>query len=381
MNKIIQLLVTGIVAMVTTSSVWALEVDREVLPRVTLGGRVITTLDSVTEGGGPAGINTGDSSLMMRFDKRVYGDGVAGAVLGISEHGGSLTFSQLHAFYWNRDFEVRLGRMRLPNTLIEFPLIRDDDMLSLTHVGNASSNSEYDQTHGTLVMFKWFPGQGNTIISGWLGTRSNDPLIPTAPDGFDSYSLGYEHAPSESYQYLKRVRHFGVRLDAQQDASVGNPLMQSIIIGGEFNLNLNPQASWSIGAQYIGNGGVSGATVLTDVADRARVASNAVVVSLRYVHRPHLLTRWQTGLVFGAKQYTGIAGGSETSMAASYAYRLGQGIDVLAQWRSLSYGSAFGGGSSEQRIQFGLVFSLDAVYNNQIGARNSILNLEHGYIQ
>ena len=127
------------------SSAYALEVDREVLPRITLGGRLITTLDS------DQSINIDDGGIAARFDKRMYENGIAGAVLGIKENDGSAAFNQQHVFFWNRDVTIIAGRTRLPNTLIEFPLIRDDDMMSMTHVGNGSSNEEFDQTYGKIV--------------------------------------------------------------------------------------------------------------------------------------------------------------------------------------------------------------------------------------
>ena len=165
-----------------SGSVMALEVDREVLPRITLGGRLITTLDSDYEGTG-AGINMGDSAIAARFDKRMFENGVAGAVLGIKEDGGSAKFNQMHVFFWNQDFEVLAGRTRLPNTLVEFPLIRDDDMMPMTHVGNASSNDEYDQTYGKVFSVDWVLDRKNQKLGAWAGTRRNDSTFVGAADG------------------------------------------------------------------------------------------------------------------------------------------------------------------------------------------------------
>ena len=75
----------------------ALEVDREVLPRMTLGGRVIATVDAVDLDSNPTRedeINLDDSSVLMRFDKRMYQDGVAGAVVGFKTVDEILSFLQ-----------------------------------------------------------------------------------------------------------------------------------------------------------------------------------------------------------------------------------------------------------------------------------------------
>jgi hypothetical protein len=44
------------------------------------------------------------------------------------------------------------------------------------------------------------------------------------------------------------------------------------------------------------------------------------------------------------------------------------------------YGDGLGGGN-DAVAQVGLAFNFDAMFNDNIGERDSILNLEHGYIQ
>jgi len=173
-NSLIALMVgTALLA----SSAYALEVDREVLPRITLGGRLISTLDS------DQSINIGDSSFATRFDKRLFENGVAGGVIGIKEDEGVINFNQTHVFFWNRDIEAKAGRTRLPNTFIEFPLLRDEDMMSMTHVGNGSSNSEYDQIYGKIVSFDWVLDQKVQKLGVWTGTRRNGTGFGSAVDG------------------------------------------------------------------------------------------------------------------------------------------------------------------------------------------------------
>ena len=73
-------------------------------PRVTLGGRVIATVDAVdldTDPDHENEINLDDSSVLMRFDKRMYENGVAGAVVGFRTFEEGLRFHQLFAFYWD----------------------------------------------------------------------------------------------------------------------------------------------------------------------------------------------------------------------------------------------------------------------------------------
>ncbi|KPK51511.1 MAG: hypothetical protein AMS22_10800 [Thiotrichales bacterium SG8_50] len=382
-KKVLTAIVAGAIG--CSGSAMALEVDREVMPRVTLSGRLITTLDSDYEASGDPGINMGDSSFSARFDKRMFEQGVAGAVLGVKENEGSVAFHQMHVFYWDRDVEVKAGRTQLPNTLVEFPLVRDHDITSMTHVGNGSSNEEFDQLYGKVFTADWVLDRKAQKLGVWAGTRRNENAFAGAPDGFDSYGLGYRYEPSEKYMYLNRIRHAGILLDAQKDRAGSNPYFQSIVAGGEINLNNSPRRNWSMGIQGIVNGGVSGVTLVdlnsaTDaVSNRARAKSNALVASLRYTDRPHLLTRLQAGLTVGYKTYD--AGGTELSVIPSLKYRIGQGVDVVAQYRNTQYSDGLNAVDSTNLVQVGLSFSLDAKYNDSIGERDSILNQEHGYIQ
>lgn len=375
----------------TATSAYALEVDREVKPRITVGGRVITTLDSYDWDSDPSKkdeVNTEDSMLMMRFDKRMYENGVAGAVISFMENDGNVDFNQLNTFYWNEDFKARLGRTRLRNFIIEFPLIReDDDFITYTHVGNASSNDEFDQKYADLFSFDWFVDKKVQSLGAWTGTLRNGEGV-TAPDGFDTYGVSYTYEEPEPYQYLKTLRHAGIALDSQKvTLNTGDEWMNAYIAGIEFNLNNNPQSNWSMGFQAIINEG-AGTITSADISysnpnavmNRARAKSNAFVTSIRYTDRPNLLTRWQTSVNLGYKDYSDVNDATQWSVAPNVVYRLGQGVDLLGQAVYTDYGSGLGGGS-DKTFQIGVAFSLEATYNDNIGKRDSILNLEHGYIK
>ena len=80
------------------------------------------------------------------------------------------------------------------------------------------------------------------------------------------------------------------------------------------------------------------------------------------------------------KNYADFANASQWTVTPSFVYLLGQGIHLLAQAGYTDFDEALGGGT-DRFLQLGLAFNLDARFNDTIGERNSILNLEHGYIQ
>ena len=385
MKKNTMFIVAAVLFGLLANEIHALEVDREVMPRITLGGRVITTVDIVDLDSDPEEddhINLSDSTLLTRFDKRLYGKGVAGAVVGFKENESSVAFNQLHAFYWNQNVSALLGRTKLRNTIVEFPLLRDDDLLSYTHVLNGSSDEEFDQIYGDLLSVDWIVDKKIQKLGLWAGTRRNgeDAAFANAPNGFDSYGAGYSYEQPEDLIYVKRIRHAGLWVDRQEVETTGNTeWMTSVIAGIEFNINDDPIKNWSMGLQAINNNGIDNVPGLTSVAERARTKSNALVASIRYTGRPHLLTRYQGAITLAYKDYSDFDDATQWSIAPNVVYRIGQGIDLLGQVKYTDYGNGLGGGS-DTTVQLGIAFSLETMFNDNIGERDSILNLEHGYI-
>jgi len=368
----------------------ALEVDREVLPRITVGGRVIGTLDindmdSVHDRENE--INIRDSLLLLRFDKRLFEEGIAGGVIGFEENEDTVQFHKFYAFMWNRDYQLVLGRTLLPNTLINFPTPHDADLLRYTHVGNGSSNTEFDQLHARLLSFDWYVDRKVQRLNLWTGMRGREAGIP-GHDGFDSRGVGYQYEQPAELRYVKRLRHAGVMVDAQKVTNGSRDEWMNAYIGGaEFNLNINPQANWSMAVQTILNEGIDSITAaeLNDsvnaVANQARAKSTAIAAGWRYTSRPNLLTRWQASFSLGYKDYSDVSSASQWSVVPAYINRIGQGIDLLAELIHTQYDDALYNGGEDNIIQLGIAFSLDARFNDNIGERSSILNLEHGYIQ
>jgi hypothetical protein len=374
---------------VTTGVLHALEVDRAVTPRITLAGKVVATTDAVAFDSQPvaeSGINTGDSSLLLRLDKRLYEEGVGGAVVGFGEHDEELSLHQLNAFYRSQYYRVMVGRARLVNHLIEFSTLRDGDLLSYTHVGNGSSSDEFDQLYGEQLAVDLYPGGKTERIALWSGERRNNVGVDE-PAGFDSYGIGYLHEQSEALRYVKWLRKAGVMIDSQQVlGGSGEEWARAVFAGVDFNLNRNPEASWSMALQLIGNGGidnVGSADVVHSnpehVMHRARARSRSVVIELRHTRRPLLLTRWQGSVALAQKSFDDLVDAKQWSVVPALRYRLGAGVDLAGQVSYTHFSDGLGGGS-DRLVQIGLIFALDTTFNDTFGERDSLLNLEHGYL-
>ena len=64
-------------------------------------------------------------------------------------------------------------------------------------------------------------------------------------------------------------------------------------------------------------------------------------------------------------------------------YRLGENFDIGFQYRYQHNNGQSGllFGNAAHRSQLALVYTIDHVFNSQFDDRNSLLNLEHGYLK
>ncbi len=278
-----------------------------------------------------------DVSISMRVDKRLYGDGVAGAVLGFREDEDRVHFGDHYVFLWNHDLELRLGHAPLRNRIIEFPTLRDDDLLSATHVGNASSNANFDQTHGDVASVDGFI-DGVHALGLWAGSRVDEPAL--AVTGLDTGGVSYVYAPPETLRYVNRVRHAGVLVDAQKVRSGSNEMwMNAVVAGIDVNLNANPAANWSLQTQLIAVAG-TGAPNLATVASRA--CAKRIAGRRRALHRT-------------ARAAYALAGGVDVGIYRLFRRRQRGAMERHAQFRvSIGRGRRRARAIPAHRLRFGI---------------------------
>ncbi len=389
----------------------ALEVDRAVLPRITVGGRLVATpLVESREGFGNVSddddseIDISDSSILVRFDKRVYGDeGVAGGVIGLrktdddSDLDDDVFFHQLNAFFWNQNFQVTVGRTRLRNFLIEFPTVRDEDLIDYIYVPDASSfrEAEEDQFFGNLMSYDRFIGNKKQALSVWAAARVETDVQGDDEETTDLNSVGFSwtYINSEAVRYVEKIRKAGVLLDFQEidDNVLSSDENTVAIVGGaEWNLNKDPSNNWSMAVQGIYYDGFDGIVFNPNASEAVRRAtlrraeSWSAVVSVSNTKRPKLVTRSRFALSIAYKDYPDESDASQFSIIPSYMYRIGHAMEIVVQYRFTDFDdgiAAMTGFENDQQILVGLVFGFDQTFNDQIGERTSILNIEHGYIQ
>ncbi len=398
MNTVQRILVVMLLAAVVVP-VQALEIDPAVPPEINLGGRGIVSLDGRRTdqiGGGSdseSSVNSADSSLLFGFSKYLfdstsYGFGVIGLKLPDDDTDlkDDVYLHEAHVGVGGRNYEIKLGRSRLGNTLIQFPTMRDDDLLAYAYVLNGSAQAsaeEYQQFGGVAQATWWITPR--LELSGGFTARTETDVAGTREStaDFNGAFLGVAYDVPEAIKFDRGIRYAGLRFDGQrvQDLGVGLPKDETTAVIGALVLNLSddPEATWNLDLQAIANRGAEVADLGSEAA-RARAKSRAVVAALRYGHRPALQTRWQAALVAGWKDYPDFDDAASYVLGPTYGYRLGAGVEFLAQYLYFKNDptlAAVLNRESEQRVQLGLLFAFDHTFNETVGERKSILNLEH----
>ncbi len=386
-------------ALALTTPVHALEIDPLVPPEINLGGRVIATAAHTRETDDAGGRDStsvndiADSSLLFGFSKYLfdstsYGFGNFG--VKVPEDGTDLKddlyVHEASVGIGGRHYEVKLGRSRLGSTLLALPTLRDGDLLDFTHVPNGSSAAEAEeyQIFGNVVEGRWWVTRTFGLDAGFTARARTDAAGERlSGEEFNGARLGFAYELPEAIKFARGLRYAAIRLDAQRvnDQGPGLPSdrMASWIAAAAFNLSDNPEATWALDLQAIANEG-TGLQGIASRVERARTKSRALVAALRYGERPALQTRWQAALTLGVKDYRDFEQARAYALAPSFGYRLGSGVELLAQYRYTNNDTALAaatGVETEQRVELGLMFSLAHTFNESVGERQSILNLEH----
>lgn len=398
--KTIKIIAAALFGLAANTSV-ALEIDPNVIPEINLGGRTLATVDwtrAADDTGDvdtAAGLNLSDSSLVLNFSKYLFSDRDYGyATFGFKtpEDGSDLKddiyVHELSAGIGGARYEVRLGRTRLPNTLLRFPTVRDDDLLAFTVVGNGASNAdavEYQQFGGQAAAHWWFTPSVSGALAITARVQTDPSGAQTTGEDFNGASIMFSYDFPEAMQVRRGLRFAGLMLDYQDLETLDtSPKEELVAVAGGFSYNLgaNPEAAWLLDVQGIVTPGVD-VPGLTEPYQRVRAKSQAVVTALRYAHRPNLQTRWQAALTLAWKNYPDASDARSVALVPSFVWRAGSGVDVLAQYRYVYNGDGLTQSAAEKREQqvlVGLNFNFATTFNESVGERGSILNFEHNML-
>ncbi len=376
----------------------ARDVGADVVPRITIGGRLISTLEATWLSGegredeDAYEVSIADSSILARFDRRLFDKSVGGAVVGLvfpdpdSDLPGSVFYHHVFAFLWDRGYRVEIGRTKLRSFLVEFPTLRDDDLLTFTEVRNGLSNADAEEFHqfgNHLALDLFRPGQ-RLRATAYLAQRIETDDAGNVEDEFNLNSGGIllQRSVPEALKFSSRVRQAGIGWDVQKVDTGGDTWKHALLAGGVVNLTMDPRDHWEAMAQVIYDTG-AGKPDLATYRGRALAESVSVAAAVNYRRSTFQVLRWKAGLTGAYKDYLD-GDASQWSAVPTLQYYLGDGVALLAQYQYTSRSGALAravGYDREHTVQVGLSFDFETTFNDYIGERDSILNLEHGYVR
>lgn len=371
----------------------------QVSPEIQLGARGVMSLNVDDQAGRTtSAVNDfSDSAILLGFRQKLYSDFRGRMVIGFqfpdaNSELGQVFFHQVFLLLENRSNVLKLGRARVRSTLIEFPTLRDDDAIFFTDVLNpfSAGDDTEDNQYGNVFEISHIFGQ-----RVWF-TLHGEHYRETPPPGgeetdFSLNGIGFslQYRVPESQRWNRPIlNQIGIGFnnfltDRPGDFSEFEQALKNVSFSVILNVKPDPVHFWDVRHQTIYNLGFDEVTSFSDYAGMTRARALATFTSLRYLYRKLEWPTAQLALGFGYKTFPNTPSTTDQfQVVANGFYRLGENFDVGLQIQYLKNRGALVSvlGENETRIQLGLVYSIDARWNNQFDDRDSLLNLEHGYI-
>lgn len=333
-----------------------------------------------------------DSYFLLGARQKLYNDWRGQMVLGISfpDAGsglGQVFYNQVFIQVENKSNIIKAGRSTSKSTLLEFSTLRDDDALQYNYALNPFSNGLNTEDNQYANVLEYTHIFNNRWYASIHGENYQDF---EKPNDFSLNGVGGSlvyRVPETQVWNRGFLQEVGVSYNNYlTDRPEGNveDVLTNIIASIALNLKPDPVNFIDFKAQLIQNMGFDDIRGISNYSDYTRTKSTGFYGSFRYVLRKLERPTFMTTLGFGYKGFSNLENSTNQWMGiASLLYRIGNNFDFVAQYR---YSQNNGDlvqllGENQHRFQFGLAYTFNKVFNNQFDNRNSILNLEHGYLK
>ena len=387
---------------VTSGQAWALQVqpvpipaDPSTQPQLEVSGIGTGTANygRTSNFGKPqAAINLSESSLMIGVTQKLYrGSGVGSFTLGglTTEEsntgvGTSLFLHQAALSFQSQCLEATLGRTDSPTAhIVDFPTLRSDDLITLIKPLNPFSNGGNAEEHQYSNIASVTFNQGLTYYENIHAQHLIDSAGVGTTDGINSFGATFEYLGAPGMDPFGLFPSWGAGIE-HIVATPGTSAINQLFAGGVLNLNQSTTHRWDFRVQDTLSLG-SGLNSFQSLMDSYRANSNAIAAALRYLDSPFGVPGHQIALTLAYRSYPDVPHARSAGFALTGAQRLGQGFDLVAQYksqwrdtalaRSQSNGLAF-----EQVGEIGFVFNFGATFNQHIAPRRTLLNQEHQFL-
>jgi hypothetical protein len=371
-------------------------------PQIELAGTGVGTLDlaktqNPAEGGGKTSanqVNFSDSALLVGAAQRLYRGGIGSFALGglTTDQtntgrgtGQSLFLHQGFLDYQTLRTEAYVGRTDTPPAqIVTFPTLRGDDLITFTNLLNPFSDGANVEEHRYANVAAVTFNQGlrhfeNVHVQHLIDSAGSDP----EGAGLNSYGISYQWLNLPTLEAIQRVVSYGAGYEHRSLSNEQGGRSDALYAGGVFNLkpSLTNRIDLRLLDVFTFGNDLKG---FASTADTFRADANQITAAVRYLHSPFGTPASELALTAGYKSYNKVDDANSFGLALTGVKRLGQGFDAVAQLlyqrRDKALGDAYGGAREEKAIQIGFVFNFNATFNQNIGPRRTLLNLNHQYI-
>ncbi|MBN4059247.1 hypothetical protein JYT22_01185 [Endomicrobium sp. AH-315-J14] len=364
-------------------------------PELTIGTRSIASVAAElsagadSQGGALGVVDFSDTSVMLRGRLQLFPEFRGGSVVGFQfpdadSDLGVVFFHQAYLFLEGRHFDVKIGRSRVQSSIVEFPTVRDDDLLPFTDTPNqfSSGTTTEDHQYGNVLEFT-----GILSSKFFLSAHAEHMFLSPGDQGSRDFTLNsfgstlrYRNIPARINAGV--IRELGVGVNYNDAKDDGLPATWTAIAGGALNIFPDPIHLFDARIQGIYNHGDED-TELSNANSTYRARSFRGAAALRYMFSDGSVPTMQVAIVAGYTRYIDNADASSMSGIVNGFYNLGYGFDVGVQYQmshdSAGVRQALGtpelAHTQQAIMRFG--YELSA---NPLPERDSILNVEHGYI-
>lgn len=370
--------------------------DASVSPQIEIDGVGIGTLGVGRTGEAPntkSRINFSDTSIFVGASERLYDEAIG--TFGI---GGITTDQGLNAapgtsFFLNRayvdfqaqSFEVLLGRSDNPmGHLIDFPTLRDEDLLTVTNPLNPYSNGEHSEDHRFSNVASVSFNQGLSNFENLHVQHQINSEAGGVDSGVNSFGVSYEYLAPPGLENFERVSSFAFGFERYLVNSASSAGLNKFTAGTVINLqksvtdliDLRFQETLSLGSDL---------TRFQSANDTYQANAHQLAAALRFLHQPFGMPGYQLALTVGHKSYFKVSDSNSYIGALTGVKQLGHGFDLVAQYQgqTRSKGLALAqtnGVAYEQTFELGFVFNFGSTFNQHLSPRRSLLNQQHQYI-
>ena len=370
--------------------------DTSVSPQIEIDGVGIGTLGVGRSAETPATksrLNFSDTSLFAGASERLYDEaigtfGIGGITTDQSLNAGTGTaffLNRAYVDYQARSFEVLLGRSDNPmGHLIDFPTLRDEDLLTLTNPLNPFSKGEHSEDHRFSNVASISLNQGLSHFENFHVQHQIDSVTGSVDSSVNSFGGSYEYLAPPGLENFERVSSFAFGYERFIIHSPSTQGLNQFSAGAVINLQKSMTDLIDVRFQEtVGLG--SDLTRFQSTSDTYQANAHQLAAALRYLHQPFGMPGYQLALTLGHKSYFKVNDANSYAGALTGVKQLGHGFDLVAQYQGQTRSSVLAWAQSngvayEQTFELGFVFNFGSTFNQHLSPRRSLLNQQHQYI-